>query len=105
MEDKEYYFITVFEQFGLDELGWPDVGSRRCWGFYSDKDTAIRALHENWTDMNETIYDYAVLEGYTEGISHNTGYEQWFKFDVDKDGYFEIEKPLESRHFVNWAFG
>ena len=105
MDNKEYYFITVFEKVDKDELGWPDMGCDRCWGFYADKETALRALHENWTDMNETCYNYAVLEGYTEGISHTTGYEQWFKFDKEKDGYFEIEKPEETKPMSGWAFG
>ena len=105
MQEQEYYFITVFEQFGVDKLGWPDTGCRRCWGFYCDKDTAIQALHENWTDMNETIYDYAVIEGYTEGIAHSTGYEQWFKFDVEKNGYFEIDKPSGADNFSCWSIG
>lgn len=105
MDNKEYYFITVFEEIETDEFGWPDTECGRCLGFYAEKETALRALHENWTDMNETVYDYAVIEGYTEGISNMTGYEQWFKFDADQDGYFEIEKPKETMHFSGWAFG
>lgn len=99
----EYFFITVFEKMELDELGWPDTGASRCWGFYTDKDTAIQALHENWTNMEETVYKYAVLEGHLEGIAHLTGYQQWFKFDIEKKGYFEIEKPKPAEHFCGWS--
>ena len=105
MEKKTYFFITVLQRMKKDKLGWPDTGATRCWGFYTNKDTAITALHENWSDMEETIYKYAVLEEYEEGISNFTGYEQWFKFDVEKDGYFEIDKPPETNHFAGWAFG
>lgn len=104
MEDKVYYFITVFERFEADGF-WPDTGCSRTWGFYSDKETAIQALHENWTDMEETVYEYAVLEGFYEGISHGSGYEQWFKFDCERDGYFEIDKPKISEPFCYWALG
>ena len=103
--EQEYFFITVFEKIESDELGWPKTGASRCWGFYRNKDTAIQALHENWTDMNETIYDYAVIEGYEEGIANLTGYQQWFKYDREKDGYFEIEKPEASKHFSAWSLG
>ena len=55
--------------------------------------------------MEETVYEYAVLEGFYEGISHGSGYEQWFKFDCERDGYFEIDKPKISEPFCYWALG
>ena len=105
MEEKEYFFITVMRRLDVTELGWPDTGTTRCWGFYCNKETALQALHENWTDMEETIYEYAVLEGYTEGISHMTGYQQFFKYDQEKDGYFEIDTPEGYKHFAGFGIG
>ena len=104
-KEQEYFFITVMERVDTDDLGWADTGDSRCWGFYRDKDTALRALHENWTDMEETIYEYAVLEGYTEGISHLTGYKQFFKFDIQRNGYFEIDLPKGYEHFAGFGIG
>lgn len=104
-ERHEYYFITVFERLGIDNDGWTDIGNQRCWGFYADKNTAVDALHENWTDMNETIYGYAVIEGYREGISHYTGYRQFFKYDREKDGYFEIAEPKGYEHYCSFGIG
>lgn len=100
-----YYFITVFEKLGLDENGFPDKGFSRCWGFYSDKDAAFQAVHENWTDMEETVYEYAVIEGYHEGISHYTFFRQFFKFDPDRNGYFEIDEPKGYEHFCSFSIG
>ena len=107
MEDKVYWFITVLEYIEEDDLGWPKFGATRCWGFYTDKEVALKALHENWTDMWETCYDYAVLEPYYEGISGIGDKEdrQFFEYDADKDGYFEIDEPSEVRHVVGFAFG
>ena len=105
MQEQEYYFITVFEQFGVDKLGWPDTGCRRCWGFYCDKDTAIQALHENWTDMNETIYDYAVIEEYYEGIGQTTFNHWFFKYNQKLDEYQQINQPEELRHYAGFALG
>jgi hypothetical protein len=103
--DHEYFFITVFCKLGLDSCGWPETGGRRTWGFYRDKNTAIKALHENWTDMEETIYHFAVIEGYTEGISNMTGYSQFFEFDAAKGGYFEIDTPKGYEHFSGFGLG
>lgn len=102
---KEYYFITVFEKLDLDNLQWPDVGNSRCWGFYVDKDKAFEVVKENWTDLNETIYDYAIIESYGEGISNYTGFRQFFKFDYDGKCYNEIEEPEGYEHFSGFALG
>ena len=101
--EQMYYFITVFEKLDIDKLGWPETGRRRTWGFYKDKEIAFRALHENWTDMNETIYNFALIEEYEEGIGHYTGNRQFFKYDKEKDGYFELDEPKEYKHFCSFA--
>ena len=102
---KEYYFITVFEKLTCNELGWSLFGASRCWGFFSDKNMAIQSLHDNVTNMNEFLYKYAVLEGYHEGISNGTGYQQWFEYNPEKDGFYEIDKPSFLEGFGGWAIG
>ena len=102
---QSYYFITVFEKLEIDERGWPNTGCSQCWGFYIDKDTAYKALHENWSDMEETCYEYAVVEEYHEGISGYTGFRQFFKFDLTKLGYMEIDEPEGYKHFCSFSIG
>lgn len=107
MNNKIYWFITVFTNCEEDDLGWPKIGSSRCWGFYSNKEDALNTLHENRTDLWETCYDFAVLEPYYEGIS---GYcfkesRQFFEYDIEKNGYFEIDEPKEMKHVVGFAIG
>ncbi len=105
-EDQKYYFITVFETVDLDETEWPDYGASRTWGFYKDKNTALKALHENWTDMWERCYNYAILETYEEGISRlDFSYRQFFRFDRQKGGYVEIEEPVGYNHIAGFAYG
>lgn len=101
----KYYFITVFERLDINKYGFPAYDAARCWGFYTDKQIAIKALHENWTDMEEGIYKYAVIEEYREGISGMTGYRQFFKFDDEREGYFEIDEPEGYEHFAGFALG
>ena len=107
MEDKVYWFITVFEYAEIDNFGWPKTGHTRCWGFYTNKEYAIRALHCNYTDMQETCYNYAVLEPYYEGISGEVFDEprQFFKYDKEKNGYFEIDEPEGFAHVMGFALG
>lgn len=100
------WFITVFQKVEPDGRGWAEFGAERCWGYYADRETAVQALHENWTDMNEYLYGYAVLEKFEEGISHYVwGSRQWFKFDYELGGYFEIEEPECVKHLSSFAIG
>lgn len=101
MEDKTYWFITVFGNF--DEQ-W-GISSWRTWGFYVNKEDALEALHTNRTDMWETIYKYAVLEAYEEGICGYAFERQFFAYDISKNGYFEIEEPDCVKHICSFAIG
>ena len=107
MDYATMWFITVFERVECDQKGFPDFGSSRCWGFYSDRGVAIRAVRENWTDMREGMYEYAVVEGFDEGISggHDPAESQWFKWDDENACYKEIEQPAVVAHCANWAMG
>lgn len=89
------WFITVVEKLDADGYGdgLCDTGLRRTWGFYSDVNRAISALHNNETDMHEYFYDYAIIEEYDEGICNDMSNYQWFKWDDERDGYFEIDEP------------
>lgn len=99
------WFITVFEKFEINEYGFPDHGCMRTWGYYSDHETALQALHENWTDMWECCYAYAVLEKIGGGIAPSAEYTQYFKYDRERDGYFEMRAPEHYDHFGNFALG
>jgi hypothetical protein len=99
------WFITVFETREINELGWTEYGCQRCWGYYSDHDKALSALHENRTDMWETIYDYAVLEKIPEGLIPDPEEVQWFKFDMKRNGYFEIPMPEGENGYSSFTIG
>ena len=99
------WFITVFETREINELGFTDYGCQRCWGYYRDRETAVQALHENRTDMWETIYDYAVLEKIPEGLIPDPEEVQWFKFDRKRNGYFEIPMPEGEHDYSSFTIG
>lgn len=103
---QTYWFITVFEKMEYDtKYSGLNTGCSRCWGFYTSKETALKALHHNWTDMWETIYDYAVLEEYYEGIGNISNNRQFFKYNQKQNGYFEIEEPEYAKYILNFAIG
>lgn len=104
MEDKIYWFITVFEDFD-SRYG---IKGSRTWGFYSNKEEALKTLKENRTDLWEHCYDYAVLEAYHEGVSGYAFEEgrQFFIYNETMDSYLPMsQEPEEVKYYVSFAIG
>lgn len=100
------WFVTVVETMDYNNAaGLGDTGEQRTWGFFENKEDAIDVLHRNVTDMHEGYYDYAVIEEYEEGIGCSTGNRQWFKYDNNRDGYFEIDEPYCVKNICDFAIG
>lgn len=99
------YFITVFEKIEPNDIYFAEFGDQRTWGYYKERSMATQALHENWTNIHEGCYDYAVIEDLDMGISPYCKWRQWFKYDRDKDSYIEIDEPACVQHLCNFAFG
>ena len=107
MEEKIYWFITVMEKIEPDDRYFAKTGCTRCLGFFCNKEDALGILHNNITNLWECCYDYAVLEPYYEGICVYGSMEerQFFKFDRERNGYFEIEEPDCVKHLCGFSIG
>lgn len=99
------YTILVFTRLEQDEKGWPNFGSERLVGYYTNKDIAFNAVINNSCDINETCYDYALIEEVEEGL-YNAAMNRWlFKYNRDKDEYESIEEPDFMKHFSGFTIG
>ena len=99
------YFITCFEKIDTDRCGWLETGAIRTFGYYTYFEYADEALRENYCDMYEYLYMYAVVEKIDSGI-HPIAEERWFyKYDEEKNGFYPIEEPKEFEHYINIALG
>ena len=99
------YFITVFDKVEPSDKYYVEFGDKRTWGYYPEYEMAVMALHENRTDMHEGCYYYAVIEKIGPGICADVEESQWFKWNREKCGYFEIEEPECVRCVTNHAIG
>ena len=102
---KKYYFIATVRRVKskTDNGREYDTEDVRTWGFYKSKKRAIRAVTENWTDMNESgYYPWAVIGTYNEGLISQC-YEEpelWFEENyrqLSEDELIEIEKNAPDR--------
>ena len=105
MESNKIYTILVFTRLEEDEHGWPEFGSERIVGYYTDKEIAFDAVKCNACDINETCYDYALIEGVEEGL-YNPAFNRWlFKYNRDLDEYEPIDEPKFMKHFSGFTIG
>ena len=99
------YFVTVFDKVEPSDVVYADFECQRTWGYYPEYEMAATALHENRTDLHEGSYEYAVIEKIGHGICAICEERQWFKWDEEWRGYFEIEELECVKHLTNFAIG
>ena len=91
------YFITCLESLSEDS-------GKRTVGFATELIFAETYLHNNYMDIRESIYDYAVIERMYEGLYPFTDFRKFYKWNEDEGGYREIPEPTEMHGVCNIAF-
>lgn len=86
------------------DSGFNDRGSDCVMGFFTEYNDCVRALHTNACDMFETCYNYACVEECIEGIAEPGMTKQWFKYNKEKNGYFEIPTPDRESNVCGRSF-
>lgn len=99
------YFITCFARYEQTKYGVPDIGDCRTFGYYPHKEWAIEDLHNNNTDLHERLYNYAVVEKIPMGLYPLAEERIFFKWDEEKQGFFEVDGAEFEDCFGNYAFG
>ena len=94
------FFITCFSNFESEYLD-----NYRTFGYFSELAMCIQALNENWADMNEGYYTYAVIEELSEGIHSHAKQIAWFRWDEEREGFYETEKPEWANGWYGFALG
>lgn len=93
------YTITGTTKLTTTKNGWPDFGSTRTFGYYTDKNKAINAVKENALDIRETIYDYMIIEEVNEGL-YAPALNRWFFKATNQNTFKPIEEPSFMNHFA-----
>ena len=100
---QKYYFIATVRRYkdvnanGIEY----ETEDSRTWGFYKSKRKAIRAVEENWSDMNEDgYYPWAVIGTYYEGLigqSFDEGDEEiWFEQNIKELSNDELKEIYDN---------
>ena len=91
-EETPCYFIMAMNN---DDKDGERV--RRC-GFFTNRETAFKAVRETWGDINDGKYNIAWIECITPYLLAWATERVWFRWDEKKGGYCESEVPA----FVDW---
>ena len=82
--------------------GFPDTGSFENMGFYYELNTAIKAMNENWCDIQETVFHagfvFCRFPGLYNSVTENA--RIYFLWDEEKKGFFEAEEPEIFKHIA-----
>ncbi len=87
------YIITTMEKMERNKLGFLDTDDRRTVAFFYDLSDAQEAVEFNMGDINETIYDYAVIEKIGPGLYPHCINRWFYKFNYKDDAYECIIEP------------
>ena len=102
---KDTDFLPIYEIWMIDDPEKPfayengtiseDIpGSDvEYFGYYYELETASVALHENWTDLRETIYEAAFVICRFPGLTEPGIARIFFLWDEESQGFFEAEEP------------
>ena len=93
MNDTHIFTVTTMEKLEKNKLGWLETGDIRTVGFFQELSDAQIVVVCNMGDINETIYDYAVIEELPFGLYPYSANRWFYKFNYDKKEYEAIEKP------------
>lgn len=100
------YTIMVFEKIECKH-GFCNLGCKRLVGFYHNFDEAEQAVTTNAGDINETCYNYAIIERVKPGLYQCATSEDrtLYKFNYETHIYNKIEEPEFFNRFVGFTIG
>lgn len=106
---ERIYTVTVFQKIShntsLASQHIYDFGERRCVGWFDCFDEANCAVENNFSDMRDGTYDYAIIEEMEPGILTVDLARVVYKWNEQKCGYEKIDTPPELTHASNFGIG
>lgn len=102
MDEKPIYEIYVFEkEWTLDEQGFIQTGISERVGYYYEKETAIKAVEENWCNLQDHYASAALVQAVEPGLyPHPPRAKSWYFVWDSKEEKFKAAKMPE----VDWWF-
>lgn len=100
-EQPIYEVLVYSHPWSLDEYKLMDYGSEERVGFYYEKETAIKAIEENWCDLQDHYARAAAVREVKPGLYQYPPYStyMYFLWNSKLEKWEEAEVPEEVRDF------
>lgn len=103
---NKIYTVMVMTDLTYDSsIKYPEFGSSRLVGWYPEFEDAYSSVSANNCDINETCYQYALIEECEEGLYNPASKRWWFEYNREKDRYFQIKEPNFIKGFCGFTIG
>jgi len=102
---KPLYLVTVLGIIGRkDPLS---VFNRRCIGFFYELAVAEYAIAINELDMQDSTYEYAVVEECVPGVycAGSSLIRSWFQYNVEKAAFARCDTPEQYARTISFGIG
>lgn len=98
---------SIFTVTTIEKLTPVDaIGNSRCVGWFETELDAREVVENNYGDIWEYSYQYAVIEKMAIGLYPHPEKEIWYEWDNDRKRYIELpEKPDAAKNMVNFGIG
>ena len=95
-----YEILMLENPITTNKHGWPECGRMEPIGFYYEEDTALKAVRQNWCNINENgTYKAAIVQKKLPGLYPITQKRWYFVFDYDNMVYVDKQVPIALSHF------
>ncbi len=103
---NKIYTVMVMTDLTYDSnTRCPEFGSSRLVGWYPEFEVANSAVMGNVCDINETCYQYALIEECEVGLYHPAYKRWWYEYDREKEEYVQIDEPDFIKGFCGFTIG
>ena len=104
-----HFFVTVVytgkDSFEDSKEVWHKKSSR-CWGYTDTFKKAEDAVLANYTDMNECMYQWVIIEEHVMDVfAICTGRFQWYHWNRSSEGYERCQQPDWAKSICHWGIG
>ena len=106
MKIRYTYFVTTIRVIDEEDPREQYVDNRqRTPAFFSNLKDAKICLKENWGDIHECDFNYAVIEKTTYGVYPFSKKEYWYKWSNTKQMFIPTKKPNCFRNICSFSVG
>ena len=82
--------------------GIPILEDACHYAWYESFERAENCVLQNIGDINETVYDYVIIEKYEFEVSNSVAINRWFyKYNTELEKYERMEEPDYFKHSCN----